>query len=128
MTGVLLDSDIVIEVLRSRTADIADRWTAFLDSGEPVFCSPVTVAEIRHGMRDREREPIERMFSNIVCVPIDDEIGRIAGGYLRAYHASHGVELGDALIAATATVHDLRLWTRNRKHFPMKDVRLYTDR
>jgi len=32
------------------------------------------------------------------------------------------VELGDALIAATASLHNLALWTRNRRHYPMKDV------
>jgi predicted nucleic acid-binding protein len=30
------------------------------------------------------------------------------------------------LIAATASVHQLKLWTQNRKHFPMKDVQFYS--
>jgi len=48
-----------------------------------------------------------------------------AGDYLRAFHASHALELGDALIAATASVHQLELWTQRRKHFPMKDLRFF---
>jgi len=48
-----------------------------------------------------------------------------AGDYLRQFHRSHSLELGDALIAATASIHLLRLWTRNRKHYPMKDIQLF---
>jgi predicted nucleic acid-binding protein len=33
--------------------------------------------------------------------------------------------LGDALIAAAASIHGLDLWTRNRKHYPMKDITFY---
>jgi len=65
------------------------------------------------------------LFAALTCVPIDAEIGRRAGEYLRLYAKSHGVELGDALIAATASIHGLTLWTRNRKHYPMKDLSFY---
>jgi len=33
--------------------------------------------------------------------------------------------LGDAFIAATVSVHNLELWTRNRKPYPMKDIAFY---
>jgi predicted nucleic acid-binding protein len=48
-----------------------------------------------------------------------------AGEYLRIFAKSHHVELGDALIAATVSIHNLDLWTRNRRHYPMKDVSFY---
>jgi len=35
---------------------------------------------------------------------------------------SHAVELGDALIAAAAVASRAELWTRNRKHYPMKEA------
>jgi predicted nucleic acid-binding protein len=125
MSGVLVDSDILIEVLRGHNPEVARLWASTVNANEALFYSPVTLAEIRHGMRDREREPTERVFSSMMSVPIETEIGTRAGDYLRAFHASHAIELGDALIAATASIHHLNLWTQNRKHFPMKDVRFF---
>lgn len=126
MSGILVDSDILIEVLRGRKAEVVRLWSETVSEEEPMFYSPVTLAEIRHGMRAHERESTERVLSSMVSVPIEVEIGARAGDYLRAFHSSHAVELGDALIAATASIHQLALWTQNRKHFPMKDVRFFT--
>jgi predicted nucleic acid-binding protein len=61
------------------------------------------------------------------CVPIDEAIGRQAGDYLKHYRKSHAVELGDALIAAAAVLNHAALWTRNRKHYPMKDLNFFQD-
>jgi predicted nucleic acid-binding protein len=124
VTGVLIDSDVLIEVLRGRRTEVVRKWTELVDQAEPLFCSPVSIAEIRHGMRSHERESTERVIAALVCIPIDAEIGARAGDYLRAYRASHMLELADALIAATASRHALDLWTRNQKHFPMKDLAL----
>jgi predicted nucleic acid-binding protein len=60
-------------------------------------------------------------------VLIDATIGRRAGSYLARYARSHGVELADALVAAAAATSGLHLWTLNRKHYPMPDVRFYED-
>ena len=125
MSDILLDSDIVIEVLRQRDSDIVASWTNLAESEESLFYSPVTLAEVRHGMRFREKQAVDEIFSAMICIAIGEEIGRRAGDYLRAFHGSHAVALGDALIAATATAHHLRLWTRNRKHFPMSNVRFF---
>ena len=38
---------------------------------------------------------------------------------LRRYRGCHGLDLADALIAATALLHGLQLVTLNREHFPM---------
>jgi predicted nucleic acid-binding protein len=126
MSDVLVDSNILIDVLRQRKPDVVRRWMDLVNGDEMLFYSPVSLAEIRHGMRKGEQESIERIFLGMRCVPIEEEIASRAGDYLRAFHASHAVALGDALIAATASVHQLDLWTQNRKHFPMKDVHFFT--
>jgi predicted nucleic acid-binding protein len=62
---------------------------------------------------------------SLTTLAIDAEVGRRAGEYLRQFAKSHRVELGDALIEATAASHKVELWTRNRRHYPEKDVEFY---
>jgi predicted nucleic acid-binding protein len=123
--AVLIDSDILIEVSRGRDAVLLNRWDELSRSETPLTCSPVTVAELWHGARPREHSTLAALFAALDCVSIDIRIGQRAGEYLRQYAKSHHVELGDALIAATASVHELELWTRNRRHYPMKDVAFF---
>lgn len=125
MNSVLIDSDILIEVSRGRDPAILAQWSQLALSKLPLFCSPVTVAEIWHGARPLEHAAITALFSVVQCVSIDLAIGYRAGEYLRRFARSQHVELGDALIAATASLHNLTLWTRNRRHYPMTDVAFY---
>jgi hypothetical protein len=76
-------------------------------------------------VRPREHEALTNFFRTLSCVPIDYETGRQAGDYLRHYRKSHGMQIGDALIAATAVLNRAELWTRNRKHYPMKELKFY---
>jgi predicted nucleic acid-binding protein len=60
------------------------------------------------------------------CLSIDNETGLEAGRILRHFRVSHGLALGDSLIAATAIQNELQVWTRNRKHFPDSRNRFFT--
>jgi predicted nucleic acid-binding protein len=122
---VLIDSDILIEVSRARDSAILARWDELSGNDVPLLCSPFTVAELWHGARPKEHGALEALFAAIHCVQIDSRIGQRAGDYLRRFAKSHHVELGDALIAATVSIHDLELWTRNRRHYPMRDVSFF---
>jgi predicted nucleic acid-binding protein len=122
---VLVDSDVLIEVLRGRDAEILARWAELADSEDAVLCSPVSIAEVWHGVRPKEHAVVARLLGALMCVPINAETGQQAGQYLREYHKSHGVELGDALIAASGVLHGVALWTRNRKHYPMRALNFY---
>jgi predicted nucleic acid-binding protein len=123
MTGpVLIDSDVLIELFRGRNREISARWIELRESDAPIVYSPITSAEIWRGARASEAPTIAAAFAALTCIPIDTVIGKRAGEYLARFHASHGMEIGDAFIAATSSVHELRLWTRNRKHFPMRDI------
>lgn len=122
--GVLYDSDVIIDVLRGR-ADIVEEVRRLESDGVPTYCSPVALAEIHAGIRPGEEPLTEAFFLARGEVVLDARAGRTAGGYLARYARSHGLELGDALVAAAATTVGLRLWTRNRKHYPMPDVRFY---
>jgi predicted nucleic acid-binding protein len=55
---------------------------------------------------------------------VNEAIGRQASAYLRQFRRSHQLELGDALIAATAAYTGAALITRNLKHYPMTDIQV----
>ncbi len=122
---VLLDSDVLIEVMRGRKPDVVARWIRLAESSATLLCSPVTVAELWRGARPSETEQLEDLFAALTFVPIGEDTGRRAGDYLRQYAGSHSVQLGDALIAAAASGQDAALWTSNRKHFPMKSLTFF---
>lgn len=122
---VLVDSDILIEVSRGRDGDILAKWKELSQSDSAILYSPVTAAELWAGARPREHDALENLFRALHCALIDGETGRQAGDYLRKYQNSHGVELGDALIAAAAVLNRADLWTRNRKHYPMKELMFF---
>lgn len=119
---VLVDSDVLIEVSRARNAAIVTKWRELSESGALILFSPVTAAELWAGALPAESASLERLFDALVCVPTDEMVARRAGEYLRRYRESHAVELGDALIAASAVASGAQLWTRNRKHYPMSEL------
>ena len=119
---MLLDSDVVIEVLRGRKAIVA-ALSELEARGVATFTCGVAIAEIFAGLRAGEEAATESFFHARGDVVIDGTTGRRAGSYLARYARSHGIEIADALVAAAAATTGLRLWTLDRKHYPMRDVR-----
>lgn len=124
VTGVVLDSDIVIAWLRGDRS-VAAALEELEDGGVRTYCTPVTFAEVWAGVRRGEEHATDAFLRARGALSIDATVGRRAGEYLQRFARSHALELGDALIAAAASVHVLSLWTRNRKHYPMTDLRFY---
>ena len=122
---VLTDSDILIEVSRGRDKTMVSQWLELGQSDALILYSAVSAAELWAGARPPEHIALDALFDALLCVPIDAALGRRAGEYLRRYRKSHAVELGDALIAASAVERGARLWTRNRKHYPMPELAFY---
>jgi hypothetical protein len=122
---VLVDSDILIEVSRGRNSEIVSKWIELSNSEAAVLYSPVSVAELWTGARPNEHEKLDNLFRALTCAPIDEETGRQAGDWLRLFNRSHAVEIADALVAASAVANHAELWTRNRKHYPMKEISFF---
>jgi predicted nucleic acid-binding protein len=122
---VFIDTDVVIEVLRGRNRVITENCQRLAASQVAILISPVTIAEVGAGARPLEKDAIARLFAPLICVPINALIGQRAGEYLLLYARSHNVEIGDALIAASAMQSNAALWTRNRKHYPMPELTMH---
>ncbi|MGB7985735.1 MAG: type II toxin-antitoxin system VapC family toxin [Terracidiphilus sp.] len=123
--SVLLDSDIVIEVLRARDQAILVQWSLLATGHSTILVSPITIAEVGAGALPHELQIIAQLFAPLTCVTIDQKIGQLAGEYLRQFSKSHNLKIADALIAASAVQNQAALWTRNRKHYPMTDLSFY---
>lgn len=114
--SMLFDTNILIEFLRDRPEAVQ-----FLGvQPEKPSISVVSVFELYAGVANRrEEQQIERLLGQAKLLPITTDIAKRAGVFVRVYQPSHSVEALDALIAATAEHHGLRLATLNVKHFPM---------
>lgn len=115
---LMIDSDVLIDYLRGHDHAIKYLGKVFNDS----FCciSAITVAELYVGVREgKERTILDHFIEEFQVAEINEAIARQGGLYRREFGKSHGVGLADAMIAATAEAHDLKLITLNKKHYPM---------
>ncbi len=119
--SLLIDSDILIDHLR-KEKNALDFLDTALEKGSFLFLSVVSRAEIYAGMRKGEDAAVCSLFEIVKPVNVDATIADKAGGYLRKFSKSHALNIGDAIIAATASEMELSLVTRNLKHYPMKDI------
>jgi hypothetical protein len=94
-------------------------------AGIPTYCTAISWAEVWAGLRPGEEPLAESFFGARGEVVLDATAGRRAGAYLARFTRSHGVEIADAFVAAAATSSGLRLWTLNRKHYPMPDLEFF---
>ena len=120
----LIDTDIAIDHFHGNRAAL-DYFAESLAAGEVLAISIVTLTELLAGIRPGERERTENLLRLFRVLEADETIGRHAGEYLNQFRRSHNLELGDALIAATAAKVHAELVTRNAKHYPMSDIRVY---
>lgn len=125
MARHLLDSDVLISCLRGRkpALDTVKR----ISSAEVPAISALSYFEVWAGVRPIEEEPVAEFLSSLDLLPVDAEVARTAGEYVRVYRKK-GVTLGavDALIAATARVHRLCLITSNTRDFPMPEIEKFS--
>ena len=122
MSSTLLDTDVVINILKKQE-DTINLLNTIIDTNLSI--SVITVAEIYAGARAKEIPTIEKLFSFFEIVNIDKNIAKIAGDYAKKYKKAYcGISLEDYLIAATAKDRGFKLWSYNKKHYPMRDIEL----
>jgi predicted nucleic acid-binding protein len=119
----LIDTDVVIDHFHGNQA-ARDFFGEALASGESLVISVITLTELMAGMRLGEEARTETLLALFTLMEVNEAIGRKAGDYLREFSLSRHLELGDALIAASASVAGAELITRNRKHYPMSDIQV----
>lgn len=132
MTAVyLLDTNVVSELRRLRPHGAVLKWLQGIDDAD-LHLSAVTIGEIQAGIEiAREQDGgkateieawLEQVAATFNVLPMDARAFR-CWGRLMHRRSDHLVE--DAMIAATAQVHDLIVATRNVRDFDPFGVRTF---
>ena len=118
MTAFVIDTSIIIDVLRGNQ-EAASTLRDARRRGQ-LYASEITRTEVLSGMRTAEEERTRGLLQLFVWRSVDEAHAELAGKLGRDWLPKYrGIDSADLVIAATASLLDARLLTRNVKHFPM---------
>lgn len=112
---MLIDTDVLIWAARGYESAVDS-----LDTIEQPEVSTVTLIELMQGARSkREMNDLEQRLAQwgVEIIDLSPEISAQAVVLIREYAHARGLQLADALVAATAMARETTLFSGNRKHF-----------
>ncbi len=114
----LTDTDILIDAARGHPDALA-----FLNTqrtGPGISISLISSMELVAGCRDAaELRQVQQFLRQVTPLPLSASTSQSAYQLMESYSLSHGLQIPDAMIAATALEHQLTLYTKNTRHFRM---------
>ena len=112
---ILCDTNIIIEALKNNQFIVESIEEIGINN---IALSAVTVMELYYGARNKaELKMIKRNLSSIQIFHIVEEISITASELIERYAKSHGLQIPDALIAATSIIQNIQLYTSNTRDF-----------
>ena len=121
---VLCDTNIFIHAFNS-DADTLEQLK--LIELQNVVLSAITVMELYQGMGNKTE--LARMKKNIKyydVIEVDQNTSALATNLIENYRLSYGLQIPDAIIGASAVVHQIPLFTYNQKDFSfVPNIQLY---
>lgn len=121
--GFLIDTCIWVNVERGRLAPLD---VASVTGEEPVYISPITIAELRYGaevaspsLKQKRLSALKRLMKK-PALRIDEETGDIFGNlaaHLTTTGRGHHFRIQDLWLACLAIQHNFKFLTHNRKDF-----------
>jgi hypothetical protein len=121
---ILCDTNILIEIYKANAKIIKSVKKI---GQENIAVSDVTCAELLFGARNKkELQTIRKDLNKLTVLPIQSIVSAMAVELVEKYALSHKLSLPDALIAATAIIYNVELYTLNVKDFKfLENVRLF---
>ena len=125
--GFLIDTSVWIDIERAR---ISPAEVAAITGQEPIYVSPVTIAELQYGaeiakspeLRLKRLAGVAQLKRKAV-LPIDETTGEIFGklaAHLKSTGRGRDFRIQDLWLSSQAIQHGLTLLTHNEKDF--KDI------
>ena len=112
---MIFDTDVLVSALRGNAKALR-----LIDTAERLRLSIVTEMELLRGARDKgELRATTEFLADLgfQTLPLTEAIGDRALVYIAEYALKSGIDVPDALIAATAVENAGALCTGNAKHF-----------
>ena len=119
---IYIDSDILTWHLRGKKRAFNLLRRLSNEKENTLWIGAMQRAEVVFFMRDNEVSATNLFLSRFQTAPVDAEIVDAAGALFRRWNPSHGIDVNDAFLAATAMKTGGKIVTLNTKHFPMPDV------
>jgi predicted nucleic acid-binding protein len=117
---VICDTDVMIDYWDKSKARHTSTKTTLEKTIEldNVILSAITKMELMLGATNKtDMARITKKLGRFNIALINDDITLQAFDLLQTYRLSHGLSLADSIIAATALIADLELFTYNTKDF-----------
>ena len=122
MAAVLLDTTVLIDVLRGRPGARA-RLLQLRERGDVPYVCAVNVEEVARGLLPEESEAASTLFDGLHVAPLGASEGWRAGVWRRAFaQLGQTLSQADCLVAAAAVSVGASLGTGNPKDFPMTEI------
>ena len=111
----LCDTNIIIEFYKNNSQIIQE--LKYIKPSN-LAISVITKAELYFGAFNKaELEKIKRHLASILCIPVNTDVSQQFIQLMETYSLSHKLSIPDAIIAATSLVHNIKLYTLNKKDF-----------
>ncbi|MBI1768136.1 MAG: type II toxin-antitoxin system VapC family toxin [Bacteroidetes bacterium] len=113
---VICDSNVIIELLDRANKKVENQ---LIELGrDRLAISSVTYSEIIFGSRNKAHQnTLIRGLEKFALIEIDAIVDSIHRELIKRYSLSHGLDIQDAIVAATALKDDLSLYTLNKRDF-----------
>ncbi len=119
---IYIDADVLIWHLRGEKKALNFLKMVFSDRTNELWIGAMQRAEIVFFMRPEEEHATSNLLSHFHTAAVNELIIDKAAQIYRRWHPSHGIDINDAILAATAIHSGGRIFCLNRKHYPMPDV------
>lgn len=110
---MIVDTNIIIDYLKGKQEAVD-----FITGLQKLTTSVIVTAELYSGVKgSSEKKEIKQFLKHVEQIEVNEEIATQAGLLRKNFMKSHGVEIPDAIIAATADYLQVPIATLDKKHF-----------
>ena len=117
-----VDSDILIWHLRGERKAAAFLRALEAEGGVELWIGALQRAEIVFFMRPAEGASTLLFLSRFKTEAVTQAVVDHGATFYRRWNPSHGIDVNDAILAATVALTGGKIYTLNVKHYPMPDV------